>query len=131
MMLGVAHLSTGRLKVMLGGRRCARRERRERSRVKYPAENSSSRMVSLSDTQVNKMAGKWEDMLLDSALLLLLLLRATGISARAMELNSSCVLSSTWSRILQQRCEARQRSKQNQRCGWQHHASRCHLISAA
>jgi len=115
-MLGVARLSTGRLKVMLDGRRCARRERRERSRVKYPAENSSSRMVSLSDTQVNKMAGKWEDMLLDSALLLLLL-RATGISARAMELNSSCVLSSTWSRILQQRCEARQRSKQNQRCG--------------
>ena len=123
--------STGKLKLMLAGMVCASRERRVRSKAKYPAENSSSRMVSLSDTQVNKMAGKWETMLCDSMLLLLLLLllRDSGMRARAMELNSSCVFSSTWSRILQQWCERRRR--RGEQVSWHHYVSHCHLISAA
>ena len=124
-----AFWSTGKLNLMLAGMVCASRERRVRSKAKYPAENSSSRMVSLSDTQVNKMAGKWETMLCDSMILLLLLLRDSGIRARAMELNSSCVFSSTWSRILEQWCERRRR--RGEQVSWHHYGSHCHLISAA
>ena len=125
-----AFWSTGKLNLMLAGMVCASRERRVRSKAKYPAENSSSRMVSLSDTQVNKMAGKWETMLCDSMmLLLLLLLRDSGIRARAMELNSSCVFSSTWSRILEQWCERRRR--RGEQDSWHQYVSHCHLISAA
>ena len=123
-----AFWSTGKLNLMLAGMVCASRERRVRSKAKYPAENSSSRMVSLSDTQVNKMAGKWETMLCDS-MILLLLLRDSGIRARAMELNSSCVFSSTWSRILEQWCERRRR--RGEQVSWHQYGGHCHLISAA
>ncbi len=64
----------------------------------YPAEYSSSRMDSLEDTHVNIMLAKMADML--PLELLPPPLCASGIRARAIELNSSCVLSSIWSSIL-------------------------------
>jgi hypothetical protein len=91
-----ALLSAGTLNAVLGGKLRTRRERRPRKSAKYPDEYSSSIIDSLEETQAKKMAAKEED----SPVLELLgaVLCPIGISARAMELNSSCV-SSTWSSI--------------------------------